>query len=94
MQSQAESKQQYQAYCNILRRPSHTLAIGHGAPNFKTGKTGATVALEVDDFDQAITELKDKKVNFIMDCLDCPGCKMALVADPEGNQIMIHQRKK
>ena len=72
----------------------HTLAIGHGAPNFKTGKAGATVALEVDDFDQAIKELKDAKAEFIMDCLDSPACKMALVADPEGNQIMIHRRKK
>ncbi|TAK57725.1 VOC family protein [Patescibacteria group bacterium] len=71
----------------------HTLAIGKGAPNFKTGKTGATVALEVDNFDEAIKKLKDNKVEFIMDCLDSPSCKMVLVADPEGNQIMIHKRK-
>jgi predicted enzyme related to lactoylglutathione lyase len=72
---------------------AHTLAIGHGAPNFKTGKTGATVALEVADFDTAIKELKESKVAFLMDCHDSSVCKMALIADPEGNQIMIHRRK-
>jgi predicted enzyme related to lactoylglutathione lyase len=71
----------------------HTLAIGKGAPNFKTGRTGGTVALEVDNFDEAIKKLKDNKVEFLMDCHDSPVCKMALVVDTEGNQIMIHKRK-
>lgn len=71
-----------------------TLAIGKGAPNFKPGKTGATVALEVEDFDGAMKELKAKKVKFIMDAYDGPVCTMVLIEDPDGNQIMIHRRKE
>jgi predicted enzyme related to lactoylglutathione lyase len=72
-----------------------TLAIGMGAPNFKPGKTGATVALELDgDFDAAVKELKDKKIRFLMDKYDGAVCTMIIVEDPDGNQIMIHRRKE
>lgn len=71
-----------------------TLAIGKGAEHFKPGKTGGTVALEIDgDFDAALKELKDKKVKFIMEKYDGPVCTMILVEDPDGNQLMIHRRK-
>jgi len=70
-----------------------TLAIGKGAPNFKPGKTGATVALEVEDFDAAIAELKTKNITFLMEPYDGPVCTMVLVEDPDGNQIMIHRKK-
>ena len=73
---------------------SHTLAIGKGAPNFTTGKTGATVALEVDDMDAMIKNLKEHSCMFLMECHDSGVCSMALIADPEGNQIMIHKRKE
>ena len=71
----------------------HTLAIGKGAPNFKVGTSGPTVAVEVEDFDKAVEELKAAKVNFSMEPHDTGGCNMALVNDPDGNQIMIHRRK-
>lgn len=72
-----------------------TLAIGMGAPNFKPGKTGATVALELDgDFDEMVKELRSQKVKFLMDKYDGNVCTMVLVEDPDGNQIMIHRRKE
>ena len=71
-----------------------TLAIGKGAPNFAPGKTGATVALELDgDFDAAAKELKGKGVRFLMDTYDNASCTMILIEDPDGNQVMIHKRK-
>lgn len=71
-----------------------TLAIGKGAPNFKPGKTGATVALELDgDFDAAMKKLKEKNVKFLMEKYDGSVCTMILIEDPDGNQIMIHRRK-
>jgi len=70
-----------------------TLAIGKGSPHFSPGKTGATVALEVVDFDASLAELKSKQVKFVMDAYESPVCNMALVEDPDGNQIMIHRRK-
>ena len=78
-----------------MRSGPDTLAIGLGAPNFKPGKTGATVALEVDgDFDAAVKELKDKKVKLLMEPYDGKICNMVLIEDPDGNQVMIHRRKK
>lgn len=70
-----------------------TLAIGSGAPNFKPGAEGPTVAFEVDDFEAAIKSLKAAKVKFILEGQDTTVCHMALVEDPDGNIIMIHKRK-
>jgi predicted enzyme related to lactoylglutathione lyase len=70
------------------------LAIGSGAPHFKPGLGGATVAFEVADFDKAIQRLKESKVKFTMEAHNTGVCHMALVNDPDGNQIMIHKRKK
>lgn len=70
-----------------------TLAIGKGAPNFTPGKTGATVALEAEDFDAALAELKAKNIKILMEPYDGPACNMVLIEDPDGNQIMIHRRK-
>lgn len=71
----------------------HCLVIGAGAPEFQPGKTGATVALEVEDFDQAVQHLTDHQVPLLMPRYDGPMCSMVLVADPDGNQVMIHRRK-
>lgn len=70
-----------------------TLAIGKGAPNFKPGTTGATVALEVDNFENTVKTLKDKGIKFAMEAYETTVCHMAIVMDPDGNQIMIHKRK-
>ncbi len=57
------------------------------------GKEGGTAAFEVEDFDAAIKELKEKNVPFALEAMDTPVCNMALVNDPDGNNIMIHRRK-
>lgn len=72
----------------------HCLVIGAGAPQFKPGKSGATVALEVEDFEAAFSALKAGKAKLLMDRYDGPACSMVLVEDPDGNQIMVHKRKK
>lgn len=71
----------------------YTLAIGCGAPQFVSGKAGATAALEVGDFAKAVASLKEAAVKFLMEPQDTSVCMMALIEDPFGNQIMIHQRK-
>lgn len=71
----------------------HTLAIGAGSEKFRPGNTGATVALEVEDFDEAVKHLKEHNVKFLMETEDFPSCGMTLVEDPDGNQIVIHRRK-
>jgi predicted enzyme related to lactoylglutathione lyase len=72
-----------------------TLAIGAGAVNFKTGEGGggATVAIEVGDIDKMVERLKAKDCRFLMEIQETPVCYMALIADPDGNKIMIHSKK-
>jgi len=71
-----------------------TLAIGCGAPLFKPSKDGGAIAIEVADFDDAISSLKQKDCAFAMDAQETPVCRMAVIKDPDGNFLMIHKRKK
>jgi len=70
-----------------------TLAIGCGAPLFKPAKDGGAIALEVSDFEAAISSLKEKNCEFAMEVQETPVCRMAVVKDPDGNFLMIHKRK-
>jgi predicted enzyme related to lactoylglutathione lyase len=72
----------------------HTLAIGAGAEQFKPGTQGGTAALEVENFNEAIAWLREKKVKVLMEAYETPVCHMALIQDPDGNQIMVHKRKQ
>jgi catechol 2,3-dioxygenase-like lactoylglutathione lyase family enzyme len=72
---------------------SGVVAIGAGSEHFKPSANGGSVALEVEDFDQAISELKAAGAKFVIQPLDFPGCKMAAVLDPDGNTVTIHRRK-
>jgi predicted enzyme related to lactoylglutathione lyase len=69
-----------------------TLSIGAGAPGWKPGGDGCSVALEMEDFDGAIAELKAKGVKFKLEPIPTPVCRMAFVYDPDGNAICIHKR--
>lgn len=51
------------------------------------------VALAVDDVGQAVEELREKGVPIAMEVIESPVCWMAVVADPDGNQVLLHQRK-
>ncbi|MFZ5893678.1 MAG: VOC family protein [Myxococcota bacterium] len=52
---------------------------------------GATIALEVEDLDRLIPDLKSKGVTFRSDLIHGPHCRMAVCADSEGNSILLHQ---
>ena len=70
-----------------------TLAIGCGAPLFKPSKDGGAVALEVEDFDAAVTSLKKNGCAFALEAHETPVCRKAVVTDADGNFLMIHKRK-
>ena len=53
----------------------------------------AIMALAVDDVYAAVEELRGKGVEIEMEPLETPDCFMAAISDPEGNKIVIHQRK-
>ncbi len=71
----------------------HVLAITNMSTDWKPSKHGGGVALEVEDFDTAVSWLKDKAVVFDMEPTETPVCHMALILDPDGNSICIHKRK-
>ncbi len=51
------------------------------------------VALAVDDVGEAVEELRGKGVKVAMDRIESPACWMAVVEDPDGNKVLLHQRK-
>ncbi len=70
-----------------------TLGIGNGAPDWNPSPGGGSVALEVEDFNAAIAQLKANGCAFRLESLETPVCHMAIVSDPDGNSVMIHRRK-
>ena len=69
-----------------------TLGIGQ-AEGWKPSADGCTVALEVENFDEAVAALKAAGTPFKMGPFDTPVCHMLMVADPDGNTVIIHKRK-
>lgn len=70
-----------------------TIAIGNGVEQFKSGKNGGVVAIEVENFEEAVKKLKDNHVKFELEPTESPVCHMAVFLDLDGNQLMIHKRK-
>jgi len=68
------------------------LALGCAPDFFKPSPDGCAVALEVEDFDAAIQQLREHNVKFRMEPMDTPVCRMAMLFDPDGNTICIHKR--
>lgn len=70
-----------------------TLAIGIGAPEWKPSRGGGCAALEVDDFASAMSRLRESGCKFTLEPMETPVCHLAVVSDPDGNSVMIHQKK-
>ena len=69
-----------------------TFAIGVH-PDWKPSTSGATLALEVDNFDATVAQLKSSGVVFSVEPFETPVCRMAIVTDPDGSRIILHKRK-
>jgi predicted enzyme related to lactoylglutathione lyase len=61
--------------------------------DWKPSGSGPVIAFEVNDFDEAIASLKENNADFRTGPLETPVCQMAIVADPDGNSVVIHKRK-
>jgi predicted enzyme related to lactoylglutathione lyase len=73
---------------------SNCLAIITGAADkWPPSKAGAAIALEVDNFKGFVRRLRTAKVKFIWQPQESPMCWMTVVADPDGNWLVIHRRK-
>jgi predicted enzyme related to lactoylglutathione lyase len=54
---------------------------------------GGSVAFEVNDVDGFVNKLKTKGIRVKLDPFSTPASRMAVVLDPEGNSLTLHQRK-
>jgi len=70
-----------------------TLAITNMSPEWKPSASGPSVALEVADFNEAITALRAASAKFMLEPTESPVCQLAVVLDPAGNSLTIHKRK-
>ena len=76
---------------------TNTLAIGYThpqySPDWEPSKKGPSIYFEMENFEEAIKKLKDNNVTFTVEPIETPSCSLAIVLDPDGNSIGIHQRK-
>lgn len=70
-----------------------TLAISNMSDQWKPSANGPSAALEVEDFDAAIDALRGARTTFSLEPMDSGVCRLAIVLDPEGNSLAIHQRR-
>ena len=54
---------------------------------------GTAPALEVDDFEGYVKKVREAGVKFIWEPRESPMCWMAVIADPDGNWVVLHKRK-
>ncbi|MFH1568131.1 MAG: VOC family protein, partial [Gemmatimonadota bacterium] len=78
-----------------LAAPPTTLALWNPAKTMGSPARmgGGAIALAVEDVAAAVAELKGKGVPVVVETWDTPVCEMAVVADPDGNTVLLHHRK-
>lgn len=70
-----------------------TLGIGCAPGIWEPSSKGASAALEVADFDEALSAVKNKNIPIVMGPHEFPSCRMVVISDPDGNRITLHKRK-
>ncbi len=70
---------------------NETLAISNAWP--PSGQSGPSVAIEVENLEAAMEHLRQSGVPIMLETLESPVCHMAVVLDPDGNAVTIHQLK-
>jgi len=71
----------------------NTLAIANVGEQWEPSDQGISAAIEVENFDEAIRQLRNQHVAFAAEPFETPCCHMAVVQDPDGNKLIIHKLK-
>jgi predicted enzyme related to lactoylglutathione lyase len=58
------------------------------------GRRGAIIAFEVDDLDAIRAALAANRVEMFSEVAVTPVCRSFAAADPDGNEIVLHQRSE
>lgn len=69
-----------------------TFAITTFAMGRVPGGNGGLVAFEVDDLDATLKGLQEKGVRVPAEVVTTPVCRFASIADPDGNELILHRR--
>ncbi|MCA9471505.1 MAG: VOC family protein [Nitrospirales bacterium] len=72
---------------------SSVLAITNMAQEWTPSANGPSAALEMEDFGQTMQELRANGTTMLIEPFETPVCHMAVIADPDGNSLIIHKRK-
>lgn len=70
-----------------------TFAITDVIENATPCHTGGAIALEVADLNMMVETMKARGVQILREPFPSPVCDMAVIADPDGNGIVLHQAK-
>lgn len=71
---------------------SGTLGIGSSA-QWLPSNDGASAALEVEDFEEAVSVVRNNSIPIVIGPMELPSCKMVTIRDPDGNKLTLHLRK-
>ncbi len=71
-----------------------TFGIGCYGEIWKPSSDGTCIAFEVENLDAEVSQLLAKNVVFAMGATDTPMCRFAIICDPDGNKIMLHEIKQ
>ena len=69
------------------------VAIANVGAQWMPSEQGTSAALEVENFEQTVNELRRRGVRFAAEPFETPCCHMAVVQDPDGNKLIIHKLK-
>lgn len=70
-----------------------TLALTKEDERHKAGRHGATIGIEVSDFDGALASVREAGATIKDGPWDSPACLGCIVADPDGNELILHHKK-
>ncbi|MDQ6655698.1 MAG: VOC family protein [Verrucomicrobiota bacterium] len=72
-----------------------TFGIGDYGDQWRPAPSGGTMAaFESDELDALVQRVKESGAPVVMDIMDTPVCRFAMVLDPDGNCLMLHKRKE
>ena len=74
-------------WCEFDTPEGKTIALDTFSPE----GTPPYLALETDDIEAEVARLEEAGVTVVMPVRDNEVCKMAIVQDPEGNGVMLHE---
>jgi predicted enzyme related to lactoylglutathione lyase len=69
-----------------------TFGIGNYGDTWRPVEGGTMIAFECDDVDAMMARVKESGATVMMDLMDSPVCRFGIVADPDGNSVMLHKR--